>query len=184
MSRLQSDEQLYSQDGLEGLDGWGKIKKKLKLNKLHTRKTVKAAVAVQKALVAPTKKNRKAAEDKAKPFVGKALAVASVVLPGVGTAASLGWNMQRAKSARKKVKKQNAEIDIANREALKAEERAAAAERAATEGTGGGSGGGSDSSSYAPVTQAAPATAEEKKPNYLGWAAGGLLAVKALSLVV
>lgn len=179
MSRLRSDEALHTPDGLEGLAGWGSFKKKIGLNKLHTRKTVKAVTAMQKAIIAPTKKNRKAAEDKAKPFVGKALAVASVALPGVGTAASLAWNMQRAKSAKKKIKKQNAEIDIANREALKAEERAAAAERAATEGTGGGSGG-SDSSALAPVTMATP---EEKKPNYLGWAAGGLLAVKALSLV-
>ena len=40
MSRLQTEQ--HDLGSLAGLEGWGKLKKKLGLNKLHTRDAIKA----------------------------------------------------------------------------------------------------------------------------------------------
>lgn len=184
MSRLPREREPLD---LQGLDGWGSLKKKLGLNKLQTRKALKSVNKAAKAVVVPTKKNRKAAEKAVKPHVAKFLAAGDLVVPGAGTAASLAWTKNRMDSAKKKIKAQMAAEAIAAR-ASEAPAAAPAADVATAVVTSGGGGG---AISYAapsePTPPAAPAAApvaEEKKTNWLTVGAGTLLAVKALSLVI
>lgn len=174
MSRLASE----NDQQIAGLEGWGKLKKKLGLNKLQTRKALKSVNKAAKAVVVPTKKNRKAAEKAVKPHVGKFLAAGDLLVPGAGTAASLAWTKNRMDSVKKKIKAQMAADAIAERNAEQ-EATAPAAEYAST-----ASGGGSAAApaTVADATTAAPA--EEKKTNWLAIGGGTLLAVKALSLVI
>ena len=198
MSRLPTEQ--HNMKSLEGLEGWGKLKKKLGLNKLHTRDAIKAVNKAVVAVVAPTKSNLKSAEVAVKPYVAPVLAVASVALPVVGSAASAAWQLQRAQSAKKRMKKEAAIFAIEERKALDAEQAEQKAEQektamayvqqmAASSSGGGGGGGGSLSYSTppaangTPTAEQAPAAAPEKN-NVLAWAAGGLLALKAISLVI
>lgn len=196
MSRLQTEQ--HDLGSLAGLEGWGKLKKKLGLNKLHTRDAIKAVNKAVVAVVAPTKSNLQKAEVAVKPYVAPVLAVASVALPVVGSAASAAWQVQRAGSAKKRMKKEAAQVAIQERQwAEEDKKEAAEKEKAAmayvqqmansSSGGGGSSGGGS----YAPTTSASspaetqPGTAPApEKNNMLAWAAGGLLALKAISLVI
>lgn len=172
MSRLASE----NDQQIAGLEGWGKLKKKMGLNKLQTRKALKSVNKAVKAVVVPTKKNRKAAEKAVKPHVGKFLAAGDLLVPGAGTAASLAWTKNRMDSVKKKIKAQMAADAIAERNAEQ-EAAAPAAKYAST-----ASGGGSAAGTAADATTAAPA--EEKKTNWLAIGGGTLLAVKALSLVI
>lgn len=178
MSNLRSEPQNLGDLGLS----WGDIKRKVGINKVGG-KIAKAHKDVAKAITVPSKKNLKKAEDSAKPVVGVALPALDFVAPGAGTAASIAWNAGRAKVAKKKAKDA---LNKAKRQAAAAEPEAATAAATAAAGGGGGSGGGSVSvTTLAPVDEGASQAPEsEKKTNWLGWAAGGLLAVKAISLVV
>lgn len=185
MSRLPRE----SEQQMAGLEGWGKLKKKLGLNKLQTRKALKSVNHAVKAVVVPTKKNRKTAEKAVKPHVGKFLAAGDLLIPGAGTAASLAWTKNRMDSVKKKIKAQMAAEAIAARASEAA--AAPAAEVATAVVTSVSSGGGGGAISYAapsePTPPAAPVAApvaEEKKTNWLAIGGGTLLAVKALSLVI
>lgn len=186
MARIAQD----NDQQLAGLEGWGKLKKKLGLNKLQTRKALKSVNKAVKAVVVPTKKNRKAAEKAVKPHVGKFLAAGDLLIPGAGTAASLAWTKNRMDSVKKKIKAQMAAEAIAAR-ASEAPAAAPAAEVATAVVTSVSSGGGGGAISYAapsePTPPAAPVAApvaDEKKTNWLAIGGGTLLAVKALSLVI
>lgn len=181
MSSLRSEPQNLGDLGLS----WGDIKRKVGINKVGG-KLAKAHKDVTKAIALPSKKNLKKAEDSAKPVVGVALPALDFVLPGAGTAASLAWNAARAKVQKKKTKDA---LNKAKRQAAAAGTETAettAAPVSSAGGSGGGSGGGSVSvTTLAPVDEGTAAAPEsENKTNWLGWMAGGLLAVKALSLVV
>ena len=197
MSRLQTEQ--HDLGSLAGLEGWGKLKKKLGLNKLHTRDAIKAVNKAVVAVVAPTKSNLQKAEVAVKPYVAPVLAVASVALPVVGSAASAAWQVQRAGSAKKRMKKEAAQVAIQERqwaeedkkEAAEKEKAAMAYVQQMAASSSGGGGGGGGSLSYStppaangtPTAEQAPAAAPEKN-NVLAWAAGGLLALKAISLVI
>lgn len=205
--KLQASEIQNHLAGLDDLEGWGKLKKKLGLNKLHTRDAIKAVNKAVVAVVAPTKSNLKSAEVAVKPYVAPVLAVASVALPVVGSIASAGWQAQRAKSAKKHIKKEAAQVAIMERQWAEEDQKAAAAEqaqqaadiqaqqaaaimRSMTQSSGGGGGGGG-AISYNPAptennSTGAPGTppGTPEKTNLMAWAAGGLLAIKALSLVI
>lgn len=186
MARIAQD----NDQQLAGLEGWGKLKKKLGLNKLQTSKALKSVNHAVKAVVVPTKKNRQTAEKAVKPHVGKFLAAGDLLVPGAGTAASLAWTKNRMDSAKKKIKAQMAAEAIAAR-ASEAPAAAPAAEVATAVVTSVSSGGGGGATSYAapsepttPATPVAAPVAEEKKTNWLAIGGGTLLAVKALSLVI
>ena len=189
MARIaqEHDQQLADQQ-LAELEGWGKLKKKLGLNKLQTRKALKSVNKAVVAVVAPTKKNRAKAEDDLKPHVGKILAAGDLLVPGAGTAASLAWTKNRMDSAKKKIKAQIA----ANKMAARASESPVSVPTADAVQSGGG---GAAISYAAPsestasgvsveTAEPAPAPAEEKKTNWLAVGGGTLLAVKALSMVI
>ncbi|MFN3586009.1 MAG: hypothetical protein ACK4UT_00780 [Moraxellaceae bacterium] len=78
-ANLQASRELAGLDDLAALEGWGKLKKKLGLNKLKTRKLVGKVVKVipGAALLAPSKDNLKAA--------GKGLTVAGAAAATVLT---------------------------------------------------------------------------------------------------
>lgn len=76
-ANLQASRELAGLDDLAALEGWGKLKKKLGLNKLKTRKLVGkvAKVIPAAALLAPTKENLKIAGKSAAIAAGAAATV-------------------------------------------------------------------------------------------------------------
>lgn len=199
MSRLPTDAQ---PEGLESLEGWGKIKKKLKLNKLKTRKLTKKVIGKKNydklkqtghGLKDGVKRNALAigagvltvatggAAAPALIAAGKKMAATEVVRKVVKRKAEKDQKKAlKAMIAAQKIADRNAEAEAEAEQ--EAEDSAPASISAPSSGASYGAG---PSATAARQGEAAPAAAaEEKKPNYLGWAAGGLLAVKVISMVV
>lgn len=104
-ANLQASRELAGLDDLAALEGWGKLKKKLGLNKLKTRKLVGkvAKVIPGAALLAPTKENLKIAGKSAAIAAG----AAATVLTG-GKALSVikpALDARQQKKAQKKAAK-------------------------------------------------------------------------------
>lgn len=145
--------------GLNGLDGWGKLKKKIGLNKLKTRKLVGkvAKVVPGAALQAPTKKNLKEAGKGL--AIGAAIGAAVVGGPKAITAARKIAAQVKARKAQKAgMQEANAEIE---RQAAAYEAELNQQDAMMATASGGGS-------SEATTPTAAPAdTAEPKKTGWI-----------------
>lgn len=145
---------------LDGLAGWGSFKKKLGVNKLQTRKAVKANVKIATAWVAPTKKNvtkAAVATSQSKLASGAVLIGGAIAGPAIAAAAGTALKAGAAMSAPPAAQ----EEDYSYTDAGTAPETAGQAAPAA----------------------AKPAT-EPQKPSLLKWGAIGLLTAKAISLVI
>lgn len=160
--------------GLNGLDGWGKIKKKLKLNKLKTRKLVGkvAKVVPGAALLVPTKKTLKAAGQ----GMAVGAAIGSVVIGGPKAASAIYKIAKTVKDKQAQgaaAAQAEAEIERQAQEYEAALDRqdAAPSYSAPSYSTSGAGGNAAAAATEATTTAAKPAT---------GWAVPATLATLAL----